>query len=248
MKGVRCTILTGDPQGKCFCAGADLSPAGPTNPSSMQGDVPEGRKADQGRWRDGGGTAGLAIMRSTKPVICAINGHAVGIGLTLPLACDMTVANQDAKVGFVFGKRGLTMECLSSTMLERCVGHKKAMELVLTGRVFRAKEAPAGLFNYVLPAEQVMSKAIELAHEICETSPMSSMLNRHMIIRNRNLSPEEAHLIESKSIYWVGRQSDCKEGINSFLEKRKPHFPLDSFSDAPEWFPWWKEISTRSKL
>ena len=177
-----------------------------------------------------------------------MNGAAVGVGMTLALACDMTVADENAKVGFVFGKRGLTMECLSSTMLERCVGHKKAMELVLTGRVFRARDAPDGLFNYMVPSDQVMAKAMSLCYEICETSPMSAMLNRHMIVRNRNLSPEEAHLIESKSIYWVGKKEDCKEGIQSFLEKRAPAYPMDSFADAPDWFPWWREISTKSKL
>ena len=157
---VRVSVLTGDPAGKAFCAGADLSPGGPTNPTSMQGDVPEGRPADLGYWRDGGGTAGLAIMRSTKPVICAINGAAVGVGMTLPLACDITVAAEGAKVGFVFGKRGLTMECLSSYMLEKCVGHKVAMELVLTGRIMRAEDEPGGLFNYVVPRDEVMSKVL----------------------------------------------------------------------------------------
>tara|TARA_B100000795_G_C22734978_1_gene412948 strand:- start:187 stop:1149 length:963 start_codon:yes stop_codon:yes gene_type:complete len=248
MKHIRATIITGDPQGNAFCAGADLSPAGINNPSSMQGDVPEGRNPNIQYWRDGGGTAGLAIMRSTKPVICAINGAAVGIGMTLPLAADMTICDENAKVGFVFGKRGLTMECLSSTMLQRCVGHKKAMELVLTGRVFRGRDAPSGLFNYILPHDQVMNKALELCKEICETSPMSSMINRNMIIRNAGMSVEEAHLIESKSIYWVGRQTDCKEGITSFLEKREAHWPMDPFDDAPDWYPWWKEISTKSKL
>uniref|UniRef100_A0A7S3LRY8 Enoyl-CoA hydratase n=1 Tax=Aplanochytrium stocchinoi TaxID=215587 RepID=A0A7S3LRY8_9STRA len=249
MSKVRVIILTGDPEGKAFCAGADLSPASPLNPNSMEGDVPTGRPANLAYWRDGGGQAALSIVRSTKPVIAAVNGAAVGVGMTLPLACDMTVAAEDAKVGFVFGKRGLTMECLSSYFLERCVGHKVAMELVLTGRVFKAKEAPSGLFNYVVPKENVLDKAIELASEICETSPMSCMLNRNMIIRHGyNTSPEEAHLLESKSIYWIARQADAKEGINSFLEKRKPKYPMDPFKDSPEWFPWWNEIATKSRL
>ena len=147
------------------------------------------------------------------------------------------------------GKRGLTLECLSSYFLERCVGHKKAMELALTGRVFQAKDAPPGLFNYVVPPGEVMGKAFQLAEEICATSPMSAMLNRNMIIRNgHGTSPEEAHLIESKSIYWVARQADCREGIQSFLEKRPPQFPLDPFQDSPEWFPWWRQVATRARL
>ena len=245
---VRAIVLTGDPAGRAFCAGADLNPAGPANPSSMEGDVPEGRDANLQYWRDGGGTAGLAIMRSTKPVIAAINGAAVGVGMTLALCCDMSIAAEDAKCGFVFGKRGLTMECLSSNLLERCIGHKKAMELVLTGRVFRSQEAPPGLFNYVVPAAEVVGKALDIAAEIADTSPMSTMLNRQMIIRNAQLSPEEAHLVESRSIFWVSRNLDAKEGIASFLEKRPPAWKLDPFKDSPDWFPWWLEYATKAKL
>lgn len=245
---VRVTIITGDPKGKAFCAGADLGMPGAENPMSMQGDVPDGRSDESPWWRDGGGTTGLAVMRSTKPVIAAINGAAVGVGMTLPLCCDMTVAAAEAKVGFVFGKRGLTMECLSSYFLERCVGHKKAMELVLTGRIFSASDAPNGLFNYVVPSAEVMSKAIELAKECCDTSPMSSMLNRLMIIRNSNMSVEQAHLIESQNIKFATTGGDCAEGIMSFMQKRKPQFPMDPYKDAPGHYPWWYEIATRSKL
>ena len=249
---VRAIIITGDAAGRAFCAGADLSPASPSNPSSMAGDVPAGRSGNSAvYWRDGGGTAGLAIVRCTKPVIAAINGAAVGVGMTLPLCCDMTVAAKSAKVGFVFGKRGLTMECLSSYFLERCVGHKVAMELVLTGRIFRASEAPPGLFNYVVEGGtvEVMGKALELAAEICETSPMSAMINRQMVIRHgHSTSPEQAHLLESRSIYWAARQSDAREGIQSFLDKRAPVFPMDPFADSPDWFPWWQEVSTKSRL
>lgn len=245
---VRATIITGDPAGKAFCAGADLGPQSPTNPSSMQGDVPDGRSDGMPWWRDGGGIAALAVCRSTKPVIAAINGAAVGVGMTLPLCCDMTVAASEAKVGFVFGKRGLTMECLSSYFLERCVGHKKAMELVLTGRVFPASHSPNGLFNYVVPATDVMQKATELAKEVCATSPMSTMLNRVMILRNSNLSPEEAHIIESQNIRFSAGGADAREGIMSFLEKRDAKFPMDPYKDAPMHFPWWYEVATRSKL
>ena len=233
---MRCVIITGDPAGRAFCFGMDLSPPGPTNPSSIMGDCPPERSPDLGRWRDGGGTAGLAIVRCTKPVIAAINGAAVGVGMTLPLCCDMSVAAAGAKVGFVFGKRGITMECLSSYFLERCVGHKAAMELVLTGRVFNTEQAPSGLFNYVVPPEQVLEKAVNLAREVCETSPMSSYLNRLMVIRNgHSTSPEQAHLIESRSIKWCFSGADCVEGIKSFVEKRPAEFPMDPFKDAPDW-------------
>mmetsp|Transcript_20163 Transcript_20163/g.51288 ORF Transcript_20163/g.51288 Transcript_20163/m.51288 type:complete len:300 (-) Transcript_20163:138-1037(-) len=251
---VRVVIITGDPQGGAFCAGMDLKDAGGPaasttgGPAHLDEDLPPGRPNNQQWWRDGGGTAGLAIIRSTKPVIAAVNGSAVGVGMTLPLCCDMTVAAEEAKVGFVFGKRGLTMECLSSTMLSRCVGHKQALELVLTGRVFAAKDAPPGLFNYVVPASDVLVKAKALATEVCQTSPQSAMINRYMVLRNAFMSPEEAHLIESRSIFTASHSKDSQEGIMSFLEKREPKWATDPFRDAPDFVPWWMQIQTRSKL
>jgi len=245
---VRCVIITGDPEGRAFCFGMDLSPHCEANPTQIAGDIPPGRRVNQGNWRDGGGTAGLAIVRCTKPVIAAINGNAVGVGMTIPLCCDISVVAQDAKVGFVFGKRGLTMECLSSYFLERCIGHKSAMELVLTGRVFKGSEAPAGLFNYAVPADQVLQKALELAQEICGTSAMSTYLNRMMIMRNSLVSPEQAHLIESRCISWSTGQPDCLEGIQSFIEKRPADFKMDPFKDSPEFVPWWWEVQTKARL
>lgn len=245
---VRAVVLTGDPAGGVFCAGADFATRGDENPPFMPGDIPDGRPVNNSYWRDGGGIAGLAIMRCVKPVIAALNGSAVGVGMTLPLSCDMTVAAEQGKYGFVFGKRGLTMECLSSTLLARCIGWKKAMELVLTGRIFHGSAAPPGLFNYVVPAAQVLPRALELAREVCDTAPMSSALNRAMIIRNMNMSPEEAHLIESRCINFVGGTPDNIEGIRSFLQKRPPKFTGDPFKDVPPFYPWWNEVVTRSKL
>lgn len=241
---VRAVVLTGDPAAKAFCVGMELK----NNPGDPPGDVPEGRPNNVSYWRDGGGTAGLAIVQCSKPVIAAVNGNAVGVGMTLPLVCDMTVAAEDAKVGFVFGRRGLTAESLSSFFLSRAVGWKKAMELVLTGRVFKASEAPPGLFNYVVPKDQVMPKALELAREVALTAPHSAMLNRQLMIRNANLSPEEAHLIESKCIRWAGQQPDTKEGITSFIQRRPAKFEGDPHSGVPDFFPWWSEVVTRSRL
>ena len=188
------------------------------------------------------------MMRCAKPVIAAVNGNAVGVGMTFPLACDMTVAAEDAKCGFVFGRRGLTMEALSSTFLVQAVGWKKASELVLTGRVFKAADAPPGLFNYVVPREQVMPKALELTREVLATAPLSAMLNRQMLIRNMHMSPEEAHLVESRCINAAIRHPDHKEGVASFVEKRAPSFRGDPLREVPEFFPWWREVATRSKL
>lgn len=241
---IRVVVVTGDPAGKAFCVGMALK----DNPGDPPGDLPEGRPRNNSYWRDGGGTASLAVVRCTKPVIAAINGNAVGVGMTFPLSCDMSVAAETAKVGFVFGRRGLSMEALSSFFLAKAVGWKKASELVLTGRVFSAKDAPPGLFNYVVPSDQVMPKALELAYEVTQTAPLSAMLNRTMLLRNMSMSPEEAHLVESRCIHALGRHPDNREGIKSFLEKRPPQFKGDPFKEAPDFYPWWKEVVTRSKL
>merc|ERR1719336_320790 len=241
---VRVVVLTGDPDAKVFCLGMELK----NNPGDPPGDVPDGRPNNMSYWRDGGGTASLAIAQCSKPVIAAVNGNAVGVGMTLPLSCDMTVAAEDAKCGFVFGRRGLAMESLSSFYLVRAVGWKKASELVLTGRVFPASEAPAGLFNYVVPRDQVLSKALELARECALCVPHSNMLNRQLLLRNANMSPEEAHLVESKCIRWAGQQADTKEGIVSFLQKRPAKFEGDPHSGVPDFFPWWSQVETRSRL
>merc|ERR1711971_147439 len=118
------------------------------------------------------------------------------------------------------------------------------MELVLTGRIFKGRDAPAGLFNYVVPSKEVLPKALELAREGAQTTPIAAMLNRTMIIRNMNMSPEEAHLVESRNISSVGGTPDTMEGIMSFLEKRPPKFTGDALREVPPHFPWWSEIST----
>jgi len=216
---VRVIILTGDPRGKNFCAGADLGGNG------AQFKVAPGADYDK-EYRDGGGRIGLVIMQCPKPVVCAINGNAVGVGLTMPCCCDVRVVDEKAKVGFPFVRRGLASETISSWTLPRLVGLGHANELVLTGRVFTAKDAPHGLFNHVVPASQVMPKALELAREMAaNASPQSMALSKNLMMRSQLLSPEEAHLNESKAILQQTLSPHSMEGIMSFLEKRAPRFP-----------------------
>ncbi len=232
---VRAVVVTG--AGDAFCAGADLGAGGATFDFSRD---PE-RAVSEKDHRDAGGRMALAIYHCRKPVIAGINGPAVGVGLTLTLAMDMRVAAEDAKVGFVFTRRGVVPEACSPWFLPRLVGRAKAAELILSGRVFRAREeAHSGLFNYVLPRERVLPKALELAREIAaNTSAVCVALAKALLNHGlATLDPRREHLLESRVFHWAGRQADCYEGIQSFLEKRPPRFSMSPTRDMPEFYPW----------
>lgn len=235
---VRVVVVTGE--GRAFCAGKDLEAGGSSFDYRARGDSVVRRSEH----RDGGGQIALAAYRCRKPVIAAMNGPAVGVGATMTLSMDMRVVAEDAKVGFVFTRRGLVPEACSTFFLTRLVGMGKALELVLSGRVFLAKdEANSGLFNYVLPADQVLPKAMELAREIADnTSAVSVSLAKAMLWHGlAEDDPESVHLIDSRVFHWVGSQADAVEGVESFLEKRPPKFGMSPTKDLPDFYPWWKE-------
>jgi enoyl-CoA hydratase/carnithine racemase len=235
---VRAVVITG--AGKAFCAGMDLAAKGDTFDYKAR----EGEQGSSAQHRDGGGQVALAAFHCRKPVIAAMNGPAVGVGITMTLAMDMRVAAEEAKMGFVFTRRGLVPEACSTWFLTRHVGVAKALELTLSGRVFLPRdEQDTGLFNYVLPAERVLPKAMELAREIAEnTSATSVALTKAMLWHGLSEpDAQAAHLIDSWIFHWAGRQADAKEGIESFLEKRPPRFTLSPTQDLPEIYPWWRE-------
>jgi len=235
---VRVVVVTG--AGKAFCAGADLSYGASTFDISKR----EGKEIPISQHRDRGGKVALAIFNCRKPVIGAINGHAVGIGITMTLPMDIRIAAADAKIGFVFARRGVVPEACSSWFLPRIVGISKAAELVYTGRVFRAEEeVTSGLFNYVLPREEVLPKAMAIAAEIVEkAAPVSLALSKAMLWHGLSeQDPQSVHLVESRCFYWCGRRKDAIEGVQSFLEKRSPHFTMSPSADMPDFYPWWKE-------
>lgn len=231
---VRVVIVTGE--GRGFCAGADLGSGGGTfDASSYEG---------MDDHRDGGGLVTLRIFESLKPVIGAINGPAVGIGATMTLPMDVRLASDRARMGFVFARRGIVPEAASSWFLPRLVGIAQAMEWVATGRVFDAQEALAGrLVSRVLPHDDLLLAARALATEIAaNTSAVSVALSRQMLWRMLGADhPLEAHKIDSKAIYCMGRSKDAYEGVQSFLEKRPPHFELRPSRDMPPFFPWWRD-------
>jgi len=234
---VRAIVVTGS--GKAFCAGADLGAGGKTFDAEAGGE-------DVGLTghRDGGGQVTLEIFASRKPVIAAINGAAVGVGITMTLAMDIRVVAEDAKIGLVFARRGIVPEACSSWFLPRIVGISKAVEFCVTGRVFRAKEeAGSGLFNHIVPADQVLPKAMEIAREIAEnTSAVSVALARALLWHGMaQPDPQHAHIIDSKCIFWAGRGADSYEGVQSFLDKRPAKFTMSAWSDMPDFYPWWIE-------
>jgi enoyl-CoA hydratase/carnithine racemase len=231
---VRAVVVTG--AGRAFCAGADLSGGGKTFDRAARGAT--------GKHRDGGGLVSLRIYEMKKPVIAAINGPAVGFGITMTLPMDIRIASTAARMGFVFTRRGVVPEACSTWFLPRLVGMGRAAEWIYTGRVFSAEEAlGAGLVSQVVPPERLMAVARELALEIAQnTSAVSVALARQLLWRMLGAAhPMEAHRLDSKCMDWTGRSADAREGVTSFLEKRPPRFTLRPSADMPPFYPWWNQ-------
>jgi enoyl-CoA hydratase/carnithine racemase len=237
---VRVVIVTG--AGRAFCAGADLANAGATfDYEKRLADRGVKEEFDPERARDGGGTVGMRIYESLKPVIAAINGAAVGVGATMTLPMVIRLAVEGAKMGFVFARRGIVPETLSSYFLPRLVGVQTALEWTMTGRVFSSEEARArGLVRSLHTADELMPAAYALAREIADnTSPVSVALARRMMLDMLDADhPMEAHRLESRLMVARGRAGDAKEGVTSFLEKRAPVYPDLVSKDMPQPFPW----------
>ncbi|MEO0500353.1 MAG: crotonase/enoyl-CoA hydratase family protein [Pseudomonadota bacterium] len=250
---VRAIIITGAGD-RAFCAGADLSQGAKTFDYDARDDRPDREgspvKADgsidysHDAVRDSGGRLTLRIFESVKPVIGAINGAAVGIGVTMQLAMDIRIASETARFGFVFARRGIVPEAASTWFLPRIVGISKALEWCYSGRVFPASEAhDGGLVSEVVAPEELLNRARDIAREIADnTAPVSVALTRQMMWRMLGADhPMEAHKIDSRAIYSRGRQADAKEGVMSFLEKRAPDYPNRVGTDMPDFYPWWEE-------
>ncbi|SPD67139.1 Enoyl-CoA hydratase (plasmid) [Cupriavidus taiwanensis] len=234
---VRAVIVTGS--GRAFCAGADLSGGS----STFDFEKRYGASPDTAH-RDGGGRVSLRIFRSLKPVIAAVNGAAVGVGVTMQLPMDIRLASTDAKFGFVFARRGITPEAASSWFLSRVVGISTALEWCYTGRVFSAQEAhERGLVRSLHAPEDLLPAAQAIAREIAaNAAPVSVAISRQLIWRMAGAShPMEAHKLDSRAIQSRGRSADVKEGVSAFLEKRPAAFPETVSHDMPDFFDWTSE-------
>ncbi|MFT4797590.1 MAG: enoyl-CoA hydratase/carnithine racemase [Candidatus Azotimanducaceae bacterium] len=242
---VKAIILTGE--GRAFCAGMDLSSEGNVfglneslKPTLQElNDRLEDPEMIEGV-RDTGGRVTLAMFECNKPIIAAINGAAVGIGATMTLAADIRLASSKAKIGFVFGKIGITPEACSTWFLPRIVGMSQALEWVFSAEILSAEEAKAGgLVSKICDPDNLLEDAIAMARKFTTNrSPVATAMARQMMYRNSAMPhPVDAHKIDSLAIYYCSL-SDGKEGVRSFLEKRDPEFS-GSTNDMPDFYPWW---------
>jgi enoyl-CoA hydratase/carnithine racemase len=228
---VRVVVLTGE--GRGFCAGADLAAGGDSF-----------AYATDTAHRDPGGMLSLRIFESLKPVIVAVNGPAVGVGVTMTLPADVRLASTTARFGLVFARRGIVPEAASSWFLPRLVGISRAMEWSATGRVFGAEEALAGgLVRSVHEPDDLLPAAYSLAREIADNAaPVSVTLTRQMMWRMLGADhPMAAHEIDSRALQSRGNSADTREGVSAFLEKRPADFPETVPADLPDFFPWWPD-------
>jgi enoyl-CoA hydratase/carnithine racemase len=243
---VRAIVVTG--AGKAFCAGMDLTREGNVfgldesqRPTLQDMDQRLHDPAIQDGVRDTGGRVTLAIFNCTKPVIGAINGAAVGIGATMTLAMDVRLASEKARIGFVFGKIGITPEACSTWFLPRLVGITQALEWCYSADIIDAEEAKrGGLVKAVLPPDQLLPEAYKLARKFVDNrSPVAVALTRQMMYRNSaQPHPLDAHKVDSLAIFYASLK-DGKEGVKSFLEKRAPDFTAKVSSDLPPFYKDW---------
>jgi enoyl-CoA hydratase/carnithine racemase len=227
---VRAIVVTG--AGRGFCAGADLARGGGSFDRSAAAEyrAPAERPWEKPR-------RAVAAWDVRKPIIAAINGAAVGVGATLPLQWDIRLAGESARIGFVFVRRGVVPEALSTWTLPRLVGMARAAELLLTGRILDAREAlEFGLVSRVLPDAELLPAARALAAEIArETAPVSVAITKWLLWgMQRETDLERADDLDARAFWWTGTQPDASEGVRAFLEKRPPRWSMRPSTDMPD--------------
>jgi enoyl-CoA hydratase/carnithine racemase len=241
---IKVVIVTGE--GRAFCAGADLERGGET--WGKHSDYIAAQAASDRYVGDGGGRVTRRIYDFNKPVIAAINGPAVGVGLTMTLAMDIRIAVPNTKLGFVFAGRGIVPEACSTWFLPRIVGISKALEWCFAARVFRSEEAlEAGLLRSVHAPDELLPAARALAKEFIDNaSAVSIALIRQMMWRMLSAPhPIDAHELDTVALAQLGKSADAKEGITAFLQKRPAQFTDRVSKDMPTFYPWWSDREFR---
>jgi len=243
---VRAIIVTG--AGRAFCAGMDLAVSGNVfgldesqHPTMKDMNERLEDPAIVKGVRDTGGRVSLSIFNCKKPVIGAINGAAVGVGVTMQLPMDIRLASTEARFGFVFARRGIVPEAASTWFLSRVVGMQTALEWCFTGRVFNAQEAlERGLVRSVHAPADLLEAAQGLAREMTRHSaPVSVALTRQLLWRMAGTAhPMDAHCLDSRAIQSRGQAQDVREGVGAFLEKREAIWPDRVSTDLPGFFDW----------
>ncbi len=239
---IRAIVVTG--AGRAFCAGADVSGGAKSfDTSGEHGAGVFGNRFREGAPRSGTGFVD-AIFRCRKPSIAAINGAAVGVGITLTLPMDVRIAAKGAKIGFIFARRGLVPEAGSAWFLPKIVGLPQALRWSLSGRTFESEEAlRGGLVSETVEPADLLARAKEIAQELTsETSAVSVALTRQLLWRFAG-APDPFGLlqIDGPMSRERGSHGDVREGVAAFLEKRAAEFPGRVTADMPSQYPWWRD-------
>jgi enoyl-CoA hydratase/carnithine racemase len=218
---VRAIVLTG--AGRAFCAGADLERGADTFAGGEEGGAGRNQR-------------NVHPYEIDKPVIAAINGPAVGVGMTYPMLCDIRLASENAKMGFVFTRRGMMPELAAHLIVQRVAGFSNAADVLMSGRIFTAEEALSmGIVSRVLPKDELIDAALAMANDYTNAAPASVAITKRLLWKGLDATPQEMMQAEGTPFAWLGNQADAKEGIMSFLEKRAPTWTL-SVKDIPDDF------------
>jgi enoyl-CoA hydratase/carnithine racemase len=219
---IRAVVVTG--AGDAFCAGADLTPAADTFAAPTSG--PDRFTSSPVR---------PTAWEIRKPVLAAVNGHAIGIGMTLAMQCDLRILARGAKYGFVHVRRGVIPDAHSHWTVPRAVGFTHAADLLLTGRHFTAEEAvEMGLANRAVDPDQVLPAALEVAHDLAvNTAPLSVAISKRLLWASPPLDADETDRLETAMHHHVMGQPDAREGVLAFLERREPRWSLSPTRDWP---------------
>jgi enoyl-CoA hydratase/carnithine racemase len=221
---VRAVVLTGTPP--AFCAGADMASGGDTF-----------RKRDETTFS--AAALPMPAWEVRKPVIAAVNGHAIGIGFTITLQCDLRFMAVDAKYGIVQVRRGVMPDGSSTWTLPRIVGMAKAADIMLTGRTFTGAEADSlGVASRVLPNDEVLPAALEAAHDIAvNTAPVSVAVTKRLLWGSFGLTPDQSAKAESDLHVHIMGEHDAREGVMAYLERREPEWSMTVNQNWPDTWP-----------